>query len=126
MRNAENHGLDYAHSFTNDDGFEEWLTCDSKGNDVHCYYNGTLEIHTKEPVCRFCETTMKKCGPKTWECPHCGKHRTYEGVIRAFDSIPNYTYGNHSTCDDYGEFMNHDATYVAGPNEYYYELTSMC
>ena len=50
MRDAENHGLDRAHSFSNEDGFEEWMTCDANGNEVHCYDKGSVEIHTKEPL----------------------------------------------------------------------------
>lgn len=77
MRDAENHGLDQAHSFSNEDGFEEWMTCDANGNEVHCYGNGSVEIHTKEPLYRFCTISLVKASHKTWKCPQCGKRRTY-------------------------------------------------
>lgn len=126
MRDAENHGLDRAHSFSNEDGFEEWMTCDANGNEVHCYDNGSVEIHTKEPLCRFCAVPLVKASRKTWKCPQCSKRRTYEGINKQFYRLADYTYGSHPLCDDYGAFMNHDegTTYMVGPNELYTELTS--
>ena len=125
MRDLENHGLDYAHSFSNDDGFEEWMTCDDAGNPVHCYANGYVEIHTKEPLCKICGRPLTKISPKTWKCTSCGKRRTYESIIQQLYDLNEYRFESHDLCEDYGEFMYPDSEiYMMGPNELYKELTS--
>lgn len=125
MQDLENHGLDYAHSFSNEDGFEEWMTCDELGNAVHCYDNGYMEIHTKIPICKFCGKLLTKISAKTWKCDCCGKRRTYESLIHEIDDLNSYIFEEKHICDDYGEFMDRDATiYMVGPNELYDELTS--
>ena len=42
----------YMNRFINEDGFEEWTETDAAGNEVKCYANEFVELHTKVPVCK--------------------------------------------------------------------------
>ena len=64
MRDAENHGLDRAHSFSNEDGFEEWMTCDANGNEVHCYDNGSVEFILKNHFAASAQSHLSKRAAK--------------------------------------------------------------
>lgn len=48
----------YMNRFINEDGFEEWTEMDAAGNEVKCYANEFVELHTKVPVCKCCGRNM--------------------------------------------------------------------
>lgn len=111
--------MDYTNRFINNDGFEEWMTQDENGNDVHCYANRLREIHTKVPVCE-CGRSMTEEVPGRWACRNCDIAMVDDDFVHFWDSIDAYENYVQETGEDYGEFKYDDGRRLVGgtPNCY--------
>lgn len=104
--------------YENEYGYHEWTTLDSAGNLVRCYYNGSTELHVKEPWCEHDSIRMRKVrNQEMWRCPVCGK--VYD--ISDIDWPMIYWDDETGLKNDYGEYIYSDAEKRAGPPEYYEE-----
>lgn len=97
--------------------FEEWTTCDAKGNTVHCYANNLREIHVKVPVC-ICGRNMTEDVPGYWVCRPCDITKTDDEIERVMDASDYESERMELECD-YGDIRYEDRRLVLGsPNAY--------
>ena len=109
----------YTNRFINDDGFEEWTTTDAAGNEVTCYANEYVELHTKIPLCPDCGKPMVEKIQGYWTCMPCDLTLTEDEINHHID-LAEYEFATLELNEDYGQFEYDDGRIlVAGVPDWY-------
>lgn len=107
----------YMNRFINEDGFEEWTETDAAGNEVKCYANEFVELHTKVPVCKCCGRNMTEVVQGYWTCRPCDITLTDDEINHP---VHPESYMNLELSEDYGKFHYKDGRMLeAGVPDWY-------